>query len=257
MIRIRKMRLVSYIAVMLLLAMYVAPSAGVAKRNVRVQPPPVMSIIIFPFDEAASSPIETLSQDIANSIQSRIGLTGAYRTILYSERLPSVQRAVAEATLKKEDLKGPFGVEKAQIDGARKVAREVAADLVLIGSIDDVKVDAQKKTAQIAYEVMIVSVRTGESTMTLSGIGEAPAETQSTSEMDLIAQAAGDAVSKIVKGIAPVTILAPRVVKKRVSGFSRITRIFLPIALGLATGLIINGDSSGTSPTDNPPPVPF
>lgn len=258
----RQMRLVSYVAVLLLVAMYIAPAASFAKDS-RSAAQTAKTIVIFPFEVAATqTSLGALAGDLPKSIQSGLGGSRMYRALAFSERTPSVQRAVIETSLKKDDLQGPFGTEKDQIDNALKIGQQMAADFILVGSIDDVKVDTAKKRAEITLTAMTVNVENGETVKTVAVMGETPANTTSSSEKDLTAMAAGDAVSKMVKELAPDAATAqntqPVVVRKKSSSKRKL--IFTIIA-GLAIGLIAasgssdDGGSSGTP--DDPPPVPF
>lgn len=259
MIRIRQMRLVSYIAVMLLVVMYVVPTACVAKEARKPVPPPTKTVVIFPFHDEAQSPLDTLGKDLPDSIQTSLSATGSYRAFAFSERLPSVQRAVIETTLKKDDLQGPFGTDPAQLAAALKISHELASDQILVGSIDSVKVDSANKKAEVALTAILADGKTGESLKTIAVTGEAPATVQPMSDKDLVALAAGDAVAKLTREIAPVVqqpVEEPVVSRKRSSGGRKLV---FSLLLGLAVGLIAtsgNGSSDSGTP-DNPPPVPF
>jgi hypothetical protein len=233
------MRFAPYVATALLFAMYAAPVQA-AKRTVVVTPPPAKSILVFPFDNSAQvapeflESVQTLGQDTQLSLQTSLSAKGTCRALAFSERLPSVQRAVQEGTLKKEDLKGPFGLEKDATLLALKLAREVAADLMLVGAID---------------------VRTGEVVKNVGLTGKTPEGTKSTSATDLISQAAADAVSKLAAEIAPPAGAAPAVVPPvRKKSSSRKTLLYLLLAA--AAGIAISNAGDGTAPVDDQPPPP-
>ena len=255
--RIRQMRVVSYVTALVVAAVYLAPAAGVARGGQKPAAVPLKTLVVFPFEDVAKSPLETLSNDLPQGIQSGLSTAGAYRAFAFSERLPSVQRAVLETTLRKEDLKGPFGIEADQLANALKVTREMAADMMLVGTIDDVKCDPATKKAQVTLTAVVADGRTGEAAKTVAVTGETPANTKSSNANDLIAQAAGDAVTKIVKEIAPQQVAPPKAAApKRASG---IRKLILPLLIGVAVGLVASasGGSSGSGAIDNPPPSPF
>jgi hypothetical protein len=257
MLRMREMRLVSYVAALLLIAMYIAPSAGLAKGESKPPPPPPKTIVIFPFDDLAGSPVEALSEELASSIQNGLSATGSYRAYAFTERLAPIQRAVMETILKPDDLKGPFGTEKEQIESAVKIAREMAADLVLVGSIDEVTSDPANKKAEVTLSAIVADGRTGEALRTLATTGEAPANVESTSAVELVALAAGDAVAKIVKEIAPEPVEPVKPVVERKSKMSRLRKLVLPLLVGLAVGLIASsGDDGGGGDGIDIPPEP-
>lgn len=259
MVRMRQMRIVSYIAVLLLITMYIAPAASVAKGERKPPPPPRKTMLIFPFEDVAQSSVEGLSQNLADSIQSELSASGMYQAFVFSERIPSIMRAKQETTLKPDDLRGPFGTEESQIDNAVKIAREMAVDLVLLGSIDDVVSDPTNKKAEVTLSVVVVDGRTGVPVSTLAATGEAPENTDSTNEADLIAMAAGNAVSKLVKEIAPepVVLVAPVAEKKKKTSIFR--KLLVPLLLGAAVGLVIasGNNDNDSDPIDDPPVNPF
>lgn len=256
--RIRQMRVVSYVTALVVALVYLAPAAGLARGRQKPAAVPPKTLVVFPFEDVAKSPLETLSNDLPQGIQSGLSTAGAYRAFAFSERLPSVQRAVLETTLRKEDLKGPFGIEADQLANALKVTREMAADMMLVGTIDDVKCDPATKKAQVTLTAVVADGRTGEAAKTVAVTGETPASTKSSNANDLIAQAAGDAVTKIVKEIAPqqATATTQAVAPRRASG---IRKLILPLLIGVAVGLVASasGGSSGSGAIDNPPPSPF
>ena len=258
MVRMRQMRMVSYIAVLLLVAMYIAPTACIAKGEKKLPPPPSKAMLVFPFEDNAQSPIEGLPLELANSIQNGLSAAGAYQTFVFSDQIPSIRRAVMETTLKADDLRGPFGTEQSQITGAVKIAKEMAADLILVGSIDEVTSDPANKKAQVTLTAVVADGRTGEAIKTLAVTGETPANTDSTIETDLIAMAAGDAVAKLVKEVSPEPVVPVKPVVEKKKKTSLFRRLVVPLLLGAAVGLII-GSSGGSSndAIDNPPVNPF
>lgn len=269
MVRIRQMRMVSYLAVLLMIAMYIAPAAGIAKSAPKAAPIQARTVLVFPFENTAKSSVETLSEDLLESVQTSLSTSGALRAMAFSDKLPSIQRSVRELTLKADDIKGPFGTDKDQITSALKVGREIASDLVLIGTIDDIQADATGKKAEITLTAVLADVRTGEPVKTVAVTGQAPANTTSTIEADLIAQAAGDAVAKMTRELVPAGQAVatpattqgntPVVVKKSKKKTSMLRKLLIPLVIGVAAALISSSgdDNDGGEEMDNPPPSPF
>ncbi|HOK55366.1 MAG TPA: hypothetical protein PLU88_09805 [Armatimonadota bacterium] len=265
--RFRQTRLASYIALLLIVAMYVAPVANAAKAKNAVVVP-AKTVVVFPFDDAAQIAVETLSQDLASKIQSNLSATGVYRAIAFSEQLPPIKRAVKELVLRPNDLKGPFGTEEEQIASAIKVAREMAADYVLVGSIDDVTVDTENNKAEVTLTAVLANGSTGEAAQSVAVTGAASANTDQTTEDELITLAAQDAVAKMIKQISPdteqqVTTTTKPVVTEKRKKSSTLRKLLIPILLGVAVGLLAtsnddNNNSGGTiEDPDNPPDSPF
>ncbi|MEN6521414.1 MAG: hypothetical protein ABFD46_09750 [Armatimonadota bacterium] len=269
MIRIRQMRLVSYIAALLIVTMYISPVASFAKRG----PSNVLqkkTILVYPFENAVKSSIETLSDDIAKSLQSAIKSTDGLNAVVFSDRLPSIQRSVRELTLKPDDVKGPFGTDQDQIACALKVSKEIAADLQLIGSIDAVQVDTAANKAEVTLSAVLTDIRTGETVKSIAITGKAPANTSKV-DAELVAMAAADAVAQMTKELAPAgqTINSeptttkgnePVVVKTRnKKKKSALRRFIIPLVIGVTIALVSSNsdDNSSSEDIDNPPVVPF
>lgn len=258
MFRIRQTRVARYVAAMLVLTMYIFPAVCAAKSPKAVLPP-AKTILVFPFEDSTKWASESLSKDIQVRIQNGLSSTGSFTAVVYSEALPSIQRAVLETSLKKDDLKGPFGIEKSQIDGALKIAREAAADLILVGSVDDAKVDTTKHTGQVTITTMLVDVRTGEG-KTVAVTGNAPTGAAVATESDLVYAAGSDAATRLVKVTAPDQAATPiqTVSVKKKKNYTR--TIVIGLLLGLTVGLLASNSNSsnGSAGTvDNPPGGPF
>lgn len=267
MVRIRQMRMASYLAMLLIITMYIAPTAGIAKSasKVAIQ---TKTVLVFPFEDTANSSIETFSEDLLDSIQTAISTSGMLRAMAFSEKLPSVQRSVRELALRPDDVKGPFGTDKDQIASALKIGREIAADFVLIGTIDEIKADATGKKAEITLTAVLADVRTGESVKTVAVTGQTPDNTTSTIEADLIAQAAGNAVAMMTRevvsagqtvAIQGVTEGNAPVIKKSKKKSSFLRKLLIPLVIGVAAALISSSDDDNNDgdEIDNPPPSPF
>lgn len=255
MFKIRQKRVARYVAALLLLSLYVLPTVCLAKTPKAVTPP-TKTILVFPFEDTTKWAGEPLSSNVQLKIQTGLSSTGGFRAFAFSESLPSVQRAVLENSLKKDDLKGPFGVEKSQVDSALKIGREMAADIILIGSIDDAKFDAVKHNAQITVTTMLVDVRTGES-KTVAVSGMSPADAVANTESDLVFAAGNDTVTKLVNVVAPDQVAMPiQTVQVKKKSSSKI--VLWGLLLGLTVGLLSthNNSGSGDSGTDNPPSPP-
>jgi hypothetical protein len=183
----------------------------------------------------------------------------------FSDKLHSIKRAKMETTLKEEDLKGPFGTEKDQMACALKVANETAADLILVGSIDEVKVDAAKKTANVTLSAVIANSRTGTPIKTVAVTGLiASTSDQVITDSDLITLAASDAATKLVREIVPDQ---PVVIQGQVQGqyvnssnkkkkSSGIRKFIIPIVVVAVAAIAIAASSGGDDDNDdldNPP----
>lgn len=265
MVRIRQMRLASYVAMLLLVTMYLAPVANCApKPDHKTAPEPLKTVVVFPFANEAKTVIDGLPIDLADGIQARLNLAAGYRGTAFTDRLPSMMRAIQELTLKAEDLKGPFGTEKPQLMTAVKIAHEMVADLVLVGSIDDVKFDVDRKTAEVTLSALLADGRTGETVKSLAITGTAVSTAASPTQAELVSLATGDAVTKMVRDIAPEPAKMPPTAviqdstKKKASGFRKfLVPFLLAVGIGIAVSHGGSKNSNGGTVDDGHPDNPF
>ncbi len=259
MLRFRKTRFAGFVAVMLLVSMYIAPAVTFAAsgKSANIQ----QTIIVLPFATPANCPIDTLGGDMASSVASGLSAAKGVTAFGLTERLPAIRRATqVDKTLKKEDLAGPFGTEKDQIQLALKIAREVAADYVLVGSIDDITTDNDTKKADVMVSASLVNVSTGEIVKTDVVTGQSAPSTKADDSSVWVSQASGDAVAKIVANTATtqtnmqmLNTNTNNVVHKK----SKKTTWLVGLLVAVGAGIALSGgsDSSGGG-IDNPPPPP-
>jgi TolB-like protein len=273
MVTIRQMRLVSYISVLLLITMYILPAAEAAKRKTNVDQAQKKTVLVFPFENASKSSIETFSDDLLDGMQAAVSSSGVFSALAYSDKLPSIQRAIRDLALKADDVKGPFGTDKEQVGKAVKLSREVAADLVLVGSVDDIQINAAANKAEVTLTAVLADASTGDSLRTLAITGQAPANNKATTEADLVALATGDAVTKLAKELVPEaqkiaavqqetgsTANAPVVVKTQKSKKKSVLKKYIiPLVIGITVALIAssNNDNGDSEIIDTPPDNPF
>jgi hypothetical protein len=266
MLRIRKMRFTGYLASLLVLLMQFGPATQVMAA--KSAPPMVAAhrVVVFPFatDDTVTQP--DLGRDSAHTLTALLQSNSGYSFVDYYRRHPSVQRAVlVENTLSEKDVANPSGIDN--IDIASKIAREMGADMAIVGNLRSYNYDATAKTCVIEADVDLVDTRTGKASKgPIVVIGEVPKTAKVTTEAECASVATGDAIKKVVEGLAFKPSLAVQAqavgntgTKKRSGG----TRLLVSLLVGLGVGLAFNGGSSSgggaavSSGSENPPPLPF
>jgi hypothetical protein len=185
----------------------------------------------------------------------------------FSDKLPSIKRAKMETTLKEEDLRGPFGTDKNQMASAIKVASETAADLILVGSIDDVQVNTDKKTANVTLSAVVANARTGVPVKTVAVTGAVASDKQDITDAELVFMASSDAATKLVREIVPdqPVVIQGQIQGQRVSApakkknSSGIRKFIIPIVVVAAIAIAASGSDSDSDndDLDGPPPSPL
>ncbi len=269
MINFRTSLLAKTLALGLVLAMYIIPSLGsaVALAAEKKQSVPIakktVTLLVLPFDKTVPAGPDSLGMDTAVAVKSALDGKDRYFPISFNSKLPSVQRAISDGTLAKKDADGPFSEDKPL---AAKIGRAVGAEVVVTGSIEDIKIDLPNNSAEIKLNVHLVSAETGEviNTITISGKNSVKPETPD--EESLISLAAGDAAVKLAVEIAKDQKLAEVVPvrhhsyvdlepKKKSSSKYLWIALILGLGLALAGGGGGGGSSSGGG-DDLPPPPP-
>jgi|GEM_PF-2626801 hypothetical protein len=248
MIRMRERRLARYVAVMLLLNMYIVPACLAAGASKAV---PVRTCLVFPFEVTGSGVPESLAADLQSKIQTGLSMSGGFRAISFSENMPSVQRAVLETAIKKDELKGPFGIEKEQVDVAVKIGRETGVDCVLVGVVE-ASADAANHTGSVTITAEMVDVKTGQqNTVGVSGVSSSDS---GAGVVVLISQAASDAASKLVTSLTPPGAIPVKTNGGTAEKKSKSKWLWILLLAGAAAAL--SGGSSSSGGDDNPPPPP-
>ncbi|MHB9035316.1 MAG: hypothetical protein ACYC64_01525 [Armatimonadota bacterium] len=150
------------------------------------------SLVIFPFDTGSASGKlpATFGEDVASALRSTLVGNDQYWVYFYTDRLAPVKRE----NLKPKDSGPPFAEDT---EKCINLARLLAADYLIAGSVEDYQVDSATKVAQITVSVNLVNAKTGKVVRTLLVTGRTPDGTSSREEDDARALAAGDAVAKL------------------------------------------------------------
>lgn len=118
---------------------------------------PKRLVLVFPPDISSDSTAEQLTDIITDVIKSRLSVSGAYRSVLYSRSLPTVKRAVNEQTLSAADASAPF----AQDEKVRKLAQLTGHDMVIVSSIDDYQYDEAKNQVSLVMSARLLDFTGG------------------------------------------------------------------------------------------------
>lgn len=199
--KLGRMRIWTGIGVVLLIGCLAAGSAdaslfGLFKgRSSRTSAPKPSSLIVFPFDQpqGMQAPVG-MGGELASALRTMLNGNKRFSPILYKEKLSPIKRAREDSTLKPNEDVAPFTEDRSK---PLKLARLLAADYFVVGAIEDVKIDAAKKTAQMTLSMDLVDANSGKLVKTMLINGSTPEDANSTSQEDAIALAAGDAITKL------------------------------------------------------------
>ena len=262
MIKFRTGSLARALAVGLVFTLYLAPGLGgvaafAAKEEPKAQP--VLTLAVLPFDKTGQGGTDTLGTDLAAAVKTSLEATGKFYVIGFSERLPSIQRAMTEGAVSKKDAEGPFSGDKALI---ARVGKAMGADAALAGSIQQVNIDAANGVAEISASIQLVDAKSGEVLNTIVIQGKNPTKPEGAGEAELVSLAAGDVAGKIAAEVAKeskLTLLqatATVAVPEKKAKKSK-TMKWLWLAILLGAGIALAGGGGGSnSDSSEPPPGP-
>ena len=164
-------------------------------RSSRASASKPSSLIVFPFDQPQSIQApEGMGGELASALRTMLNGNKRFSPILYKEKLSPIKRAREDSTLKPNEDVAPFTEDQSK---PLKLARLLAADYFIVGAIEDVKVDAAKKTAQMTLSLDLVDANSGKLVKTMLINGSTPQDANSASQEDAVALAAGDAITKL------------------------------------------------------------
>ncbi len=167
------------------------------------KPAPVVrkSLVVFPFDSTSATAVsEGFGEEIASYLKSVLSGSDGYMAVLYQERLAPIRRAKEDTTLKSQDTTGPFAEDK---EKCLKLARLLATDVYLVGSIEDYQFDVTKKVAQITLAAEMYDGKSGKLLGQYLVTGSADESSKASLEEEYRAVAAGKAVDALKERIMP------------------------------------------------------
>ncbi|MCE5323440.1 hypothetical protein LLG46_09035 [bacterium] len=157
----------------------------------------VRSLVIFPFDNSVGvgKIPENFGDDMASALRTILSENDQYWVYYYTDRLAPIKRAKDEGEIKDDDdATGPFTVDT---NKCLMLAKLLAADYLLVGSVEDYRIDGAHKSAQLTVSVNIMSTKTGKVVKTLLVTGRTPEGSSPSEEEDARALAAGDVIAKL------------------------------------------------------------
>jgi len=160
--------------------------------------PPRKSLVIFPFDPGVPGLPEDFGAEVASYLRSTLTGSDKYMVVVFRDKLAPIQRAKEDTTLKTSDWVPPFSEDK---EKPLKLARLLAADYFLVGSIEDFRYDAAKKAAQMTLSAAMYDTRTGKLVAQYLVTGSVDESAKAGDESEYRAVAAGRAVEALKERI--------------------------------------------------------
>jgi hypothetical protein len=261
MLRMRKMRISGFVACLLIVVLQLGPvGQAMAAKTVLV---PDQRIMVFPFSTADAATQPKLGVEVGHTLTQVLRSTPGFEVRDFDKRNSSLQRAVLEGgSITQKDLADPSGI--ANLDIAVRMAKLTGSDMALIGDIEGYKYDPAANTCEISITAQLIDVKSGKALKTPVVTGLVPKTAKVSSEAECASVAAGDAVTKIVEGLALKPSAAQEMVMPKYGTAeprkkSKKGGLLLTLLLGLGVGLAVSSSGSGGGGgggIEPPPDVP-
>jgi hypothetical protein len=237
----------------------VAANAAPEKENTRLSQAVKKTILLFPFDSANLAAAN--KSDVINMIQdvaaSRLTASGQYSVTRFSKNNPSIARLRDDQLITDADASEPYAEDNRK---SIKISKQTGHEFVLIGSVDDYKYDAARKSASLTLSGRLLETETGKivKSVTLSGNSTSGGNAD---EDDRALEAARSTGERLLAQLVPMTVAPqpipvekPKSTKKPRRNNDWIWAV-LVVGLGVGLGIGLSGGGSGGG-NDNPPPPP-
>lgn len=169
------------------------PKKGMMEAAARI-------IVVFP-PETKGGVSDQIADTISEVVQSRLTLSGQYRTVYFLASSPTIRRALLESTVTKEEVDKPVAIDSR----IKKLTQLSGHDMAVAVSIIDYQFDKATNKVSMVLSAKILDY-TGAAPRGTNRNGESPAKLASkATEYDLAAALARDLTDKMM-----TDLLAPK-----------------------------------------------
>lgn len=162
------------------------------------------TVLLFPLDKPLAGDSQGAAAELSAFLAEALAAHPAYTVVVYSERLPAVQRLVVMEPDKKASTVGPFSTDSAALNRAVAIGKAVSVDLLVVGSVKRCTFLAEQRSAEVAARVEVLDGRTGKPVMgevNVVGVGGRAAGTETAGESKIVSEAVADAGRRLIEGI--------------------------------------------------------
>jgi hypothetical protein len=169
-----------------------------SKKKTNTPPPPKTEaaariIVVFP-PETKGGVSDQIADAISDVVQSRLNLSGKYKTVYFLPSSPTVRRALIEGTLKKDDVDHPVATDSL----IKKLTELTGHDMAFVVSIIDYQFDKAANKVSMVLSAKLLDY-TGPAPRGTNRNGDSPDKpSPKATEYDLAAALARDLTEKMV-----------------------------------------------------------
>ena len=157
---------VSQLTIVMAMGALLAPIFGsAAKAETVPAPQPKKSLLVMPVEKNyTEESTENFLRDLGRSIRGAVSMNSNMDVVEFTEKDPTVQRALSDSSIRREDIKNAS--ENSAVTA--RIASELGADYVLTTSVDEYAYDMDKGTLSASISCQIVDVRSKKATKVIS-----------------------------------------------------------------------------------------
>ncbi|MHB0913472.1 MAG: hypothetical protein ACYC2Y_08500 [Armatimonadota bacterium] len=237
----RKLRTVRYLAWVVATVFAVPYIAGGALAATETASAPQKTMLLFPMDGGKVADSK-LAGDLGDLVEAGLAAYAGHRVVVYSQRLPAVQRIERLQPEKSALLEGPFYGSQAAVNNALALGKTMAADIVVVGEVDVITTSGNGVT-EIGATVELIDTETGKpvNTVVVTGKSNDPSVATVLKESGAGAAAVTDAAQEIISAITGSEYTKPAPPSEDKSSVRRkknawVSVLLLSVAVGLLVG---------------------
>ena len=183
---------ISITAILIILIAAFITSSVFAARAIA----PKKTTLIFTFDapEDNAGVEDSYFDALTESLKDKLLKSPVYAPYVFNDRMSVVLRGKDDSSLKSDDITGPY---YADLDKVNKLASLIGADTYITGSVDNITVDSEAKTASITLSGKFADTKTGKTIMSWLETGNVPVGATAASDVELRSLATADAINKV------------------------------------------------------------
>lgn len=168
---------------------------SVASLNAQTTKSGVQSVLVFPLDNESGAENSQIAANIVTKLVDGLSADGNYNTVMYSSRLPFVQRLIATNPQKNISATGPFNSNAKTLADSFLLADAAGVNMAVVGSLDRYGLNEKNIfEATVTIQVLDVKKKESKQTFVVSGSSETTDGVVISAANKIIEQMTGKAV---------------------------------------------------------------
>lgn len=253
--KINRRSTVSHLTIAMAMGALLVPLFASTAVTAAPKPAPEVkkSLLVMPVEKNyTEESSDAFLLDLGRSIRGAVSLNSNMEVVEFTEKDPSVQRALTESSIRREDVKRAS--ENASVTA--RIATELGADYALTTSVDEYAYDAAKGTIKASISCQMVDVRSKQAIKVVSAAADVTGDkTQFLDQLELsLRTKLANKVAVELYGAMPT--VEPTVVKTKKKSNTNVLWWLLGAGVIAAVAGSSSGGGGGGNSVINPPGTP-